>query len=45
MRITQDTSSTRIAMVSFMGMYVDYTPAAPALVPHQDRVYSQIIGR
>lgn len=27
MRITQVTSSTRIAMVSFMGMYVDYTSA------------------
>lgn len=26
MRITQVTSSTRIAMVCFMGMYVDYTP-------------------
>jgi hypothetical protein len=30
MRITQVTSSTRIAMVCFMGMYVDYTPAAVA---------------
>jgi hypothetical protein len=28
MRITQVTSSTRIAMVCFMGMYVDYTPAS-----------------
>jgi hypothetical protein len=28
MRITQVTASTRIAMVCFMGMYVDYTPAA-----------------
>lgn len=28
MRITQVTSSTRIAMVCFMGIYVDYTPAA-----------------
>jgi hypothetical protein len=28
LRITQVTSSTRIAMVCFMGMYVDYTPAA-----------------
>ena len=27
MRITQVTSSTRIAMVCFMGIYVDYTPA------------------
>jgi hypothetical protein len=27
MRITQVTSSTRIAMVCFMGMYVDYTPS------------------
>lgn len=30
MRITQVTSSTRIAMVCFMGMYVDYTPFAAA---------------
>jgi hypothetical protein len=29
-RITQVTSSTRIAMVCAMGMYVDYTPAAAA---------------
>lgn len=28
MRITQVTASTRIAMVCFMGIYVDYTPAA-----------------
>jgi hypothetical protein len=35
MRITQVTSSTRIATVCFMGMYVDYTPAAVvAAVPH-----------
>jgi hypothetical protein len=27
MRITQVTSSTRIAMVCFMGMYVDFTPS------------------
>ncbi len=34
MRITQVTSSTRIAMVCFMGIYVDYTPAvAGATVP------------
>lgn len=26
-RVTQVTSSTRIAMVDFLGMYVDYTPA------------------
>jgi len=32
-RITQVTSSTRIAMVCFMGMYVDYTPAAVTAVP------------
>jgi hypothetical protein len=30
MRINQVTSSTRIAMVCFMGVYVDYTPAAAA---------------
>lgn len=29
-RITQVTSSTRIAMVCAIGMYVDYTPAIPA---------------
>jgi hypothetical protein len=35
MRITQVTSSTRIAMVCFMGMYVDYTPAvAAAQIPY-----------
>jgi hypothetical protein len=28
MRVTQVTASTRIAMVCFMGIYVDYTPAA-----------------
>lgn len=30
MRITQVTASTRIAMVCFMGMYVDYSPAVVA---------------
>jgi hypothetical protein len=30
MRITQVTSSTRIAMCCFMGLYVDYTPAVVA---------------
>lgn len=29
MRVTQVTSSTRIAMVDAMGIYVDYTPAMP----------------
>lgn len=29
MRINQVTSSTRIAMACFMGIYVDYTPAQP----------------
>ena len=33
MRITQVTSSTRIAMVGWMGMYVDYTPGVAARVP------------
>lgn len=32
MRITQVTSSTRIADVCFMGMYVDYTPGVAARV-------------
>jgi hypothetical protein len=34
MTVTQDTSSTRIAMVCFMGMYVDYTPAVVTQVPY-----------
>jgi hypothetical protein len=38
MRITQVTSSTRIAMVCFMGMYVDYTPAAAAFVPRNPAI-------
>lgn len=33
MRITQVTASTRIADVCFMGIYVDYTPAAAAATP------------
>jgi hypothetical protein len=32
MRLTQVTSSTRIAMACFMGIYVDYTPGAAAEV-------------
>jgi hypothetical protein len=36
-RITQVTSSTRIADVCAMGMYVDYTPAAPKAPPFQAR--------
>lgn len=32
MRVTQVTASTRIAMVCFMAMYVDYTPGAAAAV-------------
>ncbi len=31
MRVTQVTSSTRIAVVCFMGIYVDYTPAVGGL--------------
>lgn len=38
-RITQVTSSTRIAMVCFMGMYVDYTPSV-ARVPRSPGVDS-----
>jgi len=39
MRITQVTGSTRIAVVCFMGIYVDYTPAAATsfLIPHRHR--------
>lgn len=33
MRVTQVTASTRIAMVCFMGMQVDYTPASTVKVP------------
>jgi hypothetical protein len=32
MRVTQVTSSTRIAMACFMGIYVDYTPAVSSFV-------------
>lgn len=39
-RITQVTSSTRIAMVCFCGMYVDYTPVATARVPRSPGVDS-----
>jgi hypothetical protein len=34
MRITQVTSSTRIATVCFMGIYVDYTPGVATQVPY-----------
>ncbi len=46
MRITQVTSSTRIAMVCFMGIYVDYTPAATGFVadPIEAR-YQQAVYR
>lgn len=40
MRVTQVTSSTRIAMVCFMGIYVDYTPAAAA-TPTKPKRYAQ----
>jgi len=43
MRVTQVTSSTRIAMVCFMGMYVDYTPAVPS-VPSSSRRYPQLLA-
>src|SRR6185369_369314 len=32
MRVTQVTSSTRIAMVCLMGIYVDYTPAVSSFI-------------
>lgn len=41
MRIRQITSSTRIAMVCFMGMYVDYTP----LVAPPERLALQAMNR
>lgn len=44
MRITQVTSSTRIADVCFMGIYVDYTPGAVvAGVPHTSP-YPQLLA-
>ncbi len=46
MRVTQVTSSTRIAMVCFMGIYVDYTPAATGFIaaPIEAR-YQQAVYR
>ncbi len=46
MRVTQVTSSTRIAMVCFMGIYVDYTPAAVTFIaaPIEAR-YQQAVYR
>jgi hypothetical protein len=37
MRVTQVTSSTRIAIVSEMGIYVDYTPATPHSLIYADQ--------
>jgi hypothetical protein len=47
MRVTQVTSSTRIADVCFMGMYVDYTPAAAPPDAHgpAPRVANQAVHR
>lgn len=45
MRLTQVTSSTRIAMVCFMGIYVDYTPAVVANPPPPGRNYPQILAQ
>lgn len=42
MRITQVTSSTRIAIVCFMGIYVDYTPAVIEQVPYRSP-YPQLL--
>jgi hypothetical protein len=44
MQITQVTASTRVAIVCFVGMYVDYTPAA-ALPPERPQVISQAVQR
>jgi hypothetical protein len=44
MQVTQVTASTRIAIVCFMGMYVDYTPAA-ALPPERPQVIGQAVQR
>lgn len=43
MRVTQTTASTRIAMVCFMGVYVDYTPAAAPAAAKPKR-YGQSYG-
>lgn len=42
MRVTQVTASTRIAMVCFMGIYVDYTPGVVVQVPYSSP-YPQLL--
>lgn len=37
-RVTQVTSSTRIAMVDFLGMYVEYVPGTPSFLPWKPRL-------
>ncbi|HET9613852.1 MAG TPA: hypothetical protein VFP22_03480 [Candidatus Limnocylindrales bacterium] len=44
MRVTQVTSSTRIAMVCFMGMYVDYTPLVAAFIPPSNQMAQLLAG-
>lgn len=44
-RITQVTSSTRIAMVAFLGMYVEYLPAATTVTPPHPTIISQATKR
>ncbi len=45
MRVTQVTSSTRIAMVCFMGIYVDYTPAVGGVAPPIKSLYQPTVYR
>lgn len=45
MRVTQVTSSTRIAMVCFMGIYVDYTPAVVTSAPPPRRFPQALLVR
>lgn len=44
MRVTQVTASTRIAQVCFMGIHVDYTPAAAPTVTKKPRVLSSRVA-
>lgn len=44
-RIRQVTSSTRIAMIDFMSVYVDYVAASPTPAPAPIRVIRQAVNR
>lgn len=45
MRVTQVTASTRIAIVTEMGIYVDYTPAVVVTPPRTSTVVLQAVNR